>query len=262
MKRKHIYSFITIGLVCIFAVSCAKRAESESISTAVSPATINENLAKSAALFKDRTDLAKLREAVRLLAAARDPNQRNYEVEWKFAKYNYFLGKQTDNEKERDRAFEDGEQAGRIASRIAADKPDGFFWYAANLGEQSKISPVTVGAKSVDDIREAMQKVIAIDPKYQNSSAYDALAQVELSTAGMLGGKPEKAVEYLEQALKIEDDNSYIHLHLAEAYLATGKRDEAKKQLEFVLKMKPNPEYLPEYQETAEKAKKMLESKF
>ena len=66
-----------------------------------------------------------------------------------------------------------------------------------------------------------------------------------------------------EQGLKAAvEDNSYLHLHLGEAYLAVGKKDDAKKQLEFVLKMKPNPDFMPEYNESVTKAKKLLETKF
>jgi tetratricopeptide (TPR) repeat protein len=242
--------------------SCAKKVETESVEPPANAALIGETLTKCDLLFKERSDLAKLREAVKSLSSVRNPDARNYEVEWKFAKFNYFLGKLSTDEKEKEKAFEDGVQAGRIASRLEPNKADGYFWYGANLGEQAKQSPVTVGVKSIDDIKQAMNKVLEIDPKYQNASAYDALAQVELSTAGLMGGKPERAVEYLEQGLKIEDDNTYLHLHLAEAYLAVGKKDEAKKQLDFLLKMKPNPDYLPEHKETVEKAKKLLETKF
>ena len=262
MALHRFYRFITIALLSFSLISCASKVDTESVAPPANSALIGETVTKCDALFKERADLAKLREAVKQLDSVRNPDARNYEVEWKFAKYNFFLGKHSADEKEKEKAFADGVAAGRIASRIEPNKADGYFWYAANLGEQSKLSPVTVGVKSVDDIRQAMTKVIEIDPQYQNASAYDGLAQLELSTAGLMGGKPEKAVEYLQQGLKIEDDNSYLHLHLAEAYLATGKKDEAKKQLEYVLKMKPNPDYVPEHTETVEKAKKMLETKF
>lgn len=262
MTKTSFYRFITISMFAFTLVSCASKAESESISNPVDSALISEMLTKSETLFRQRADLEKLREAVKTLGAVRNPDRRNYEIEWKFAKYSYFLGKRLENEKEKEKAFEDGKQAGRIASRIASDKPDGYFWYAANLGEQAKLSPVTVGLKSVDDIKEAMNKVIEIQPDYQSASAYDALAQVELNTAGLMGGKPEKAVEYLEKALTVNKENTYLYLHLAEAYIAVGKKPEAKKQLEYLLKMKPNPDYLPEYNETTEKAKKLLDTKF
>ncbi len=262
MTTNRFYRFITIAFLSFSLVSCASKAESESVIAPENTALIGETLTKCDTLFKEREDLAKLREAVKSLAAVRNPDRRNYEVEWKFAKYNYFLGKHTTDQKEKEKVFEDGKKAGQIASRLETNKPEGYFWYAANLGEQAKISPVTVGVKSLDDIKEAMNKVVEIQPDYQSASAYDALAQVELNTAGLMGGKPEKAVEYLEKALTINKENTYLYLHLAEAYIATGKKDEAKKQLEYLLKMKPNPDYMPEYNESIAKAKKLLETKF
>ncbi len=49
---------------------------------------------------------------------------------------------------------------------------------------------------------------------------------------------------------------------MAEALLALKKPAEAKKHLDYVLQMKPHPEYLPEYEQQVAKVKKMLESKF
>lgn len=259
--RKQIYSFITIFLACFLLGNCAKKAETESSANLMNAAQTAEILAQSDNLFRERADTAKLREAVKLLASARNPESRNYETEWKFAKYNFFLGKQTTDAAESEKAFADGVSAGAIASRMELNKPDGHFWYAANLGEQAKKSPVTVGLKSIGDIRDAMNRVIEIDPKYQGASAFDALAQIELATR-ITGGKAERAVEYLEKALEYEKENTYIYLHLAEAYLAVGKKAEAKKQLETLLKMKENPEYAVEYRETTDKAKKLLETKF
>ncbi len=129
------------------------------------------------------------------------------------------------------------------------------------MGEQAKRSPITVGIKSTGEIRELMNKVIEIQPNYQGASAFDALAQLELATR-ITGGKAEKAVEYLEKGIEYDKENGYLHLHLAEAYLAVGKDAEAKKKLEYVLKMKMNPEFEIEHIEIQNAAKKMLDSKF
>ncbi len=260
--QKHLYSFITIALISLFALSCSQNAAPEEISVApANPALISESIAKSDALFGQREDVAKLREAVQTLAKVRSPDARNFEVEWKYAMYNYFLGKQLTDDKESDTAFTNGKEAAQIAERLAPDKPDGYFWYAANLGEQSDRSPVTVGIKSINDIRSAMQKVIEIQPDYQGASAYDALGQLELETE-VMGGDPKKAVEYLEKGIAVEKDNSYLRLHLAQAYLEVGRKADAKKQLEYILQMQPLPDYALEYKETADEAKKLLETKF
>jgi tetratricopeptide (TPR) repeat protein len=261
MRKHKFYTLITIVSAAILLASCASDAGSESAASPVNAVSTAEIVAQAEALFRERQNTAKLREAVALLGKARNPDKRDYEIEWQFARFNYFLGKQTENEKEAAEAFEKCKQAGRIAARIEPNKPEGHFWFAANLGEQAKESPVTVGIKSVDDIREAMNKVIELQPDYQGASAYDALAQIELTT-GLFGGKAEKAIEYLEKALELEKQNAYIYLHLAEAYLATGRRAEAKKHLQHILQMKPAPEYAFEYKEVSEKAKKLLGTRF
>jgi len=261
MRKDKFYSLITIVSISILLAACASKVETGSTVTQNNSVPPAETIAQVETLFRQREDISKLREAVKLLAEARNPDNRSYEIEWQFARFNYFLGKQTDNGKEAEEAFENGVQAGRIASRIEINKPEGHFWYAATLGEQAKKSPVTVGIKSVDDIREAMNKVIEIQPDYQGASAYVALAQVELTT-GLFGGKPEKAVEYLEKAHELEKDNAYIYLHLAEAYLAVDRKSDAKKQIEYLLKMKPKPDYNFEYKEASDKARKLLETRF
>ncbi len=261
MKIHNFYSLLTIGLLSIFIVSCASQAEIAEPSTPVNANLIAENIAQTDKQCRQHEDLANLRQCVELLAQARNPDDRNFEVEWKYAKYNYFLGEQIENDKESAKYLEDGENAGQIASRIEPDKPEGYFWYAANLGEQARRSPLTKGLASIDDIRTAMNKVIEMQPDYQGASAYDALAQIELST-GLAGGKPEKAVEYLEKAITIDNDNSFLHLHLGEAYLAANRKADAKKQFEFVMNMKPNPDYINEYNESITDAKKYLKTRF
>lgn len=261
MTKSRFYSLITIVFAAFLLVSCAAKAEIETAKPKFSDEEIKTALTKADELFVVREDVSKLREAVQTLSKVRDADQRNFEVEWKFARANYFLSKQTDSEEEAEKFLKDGANAGIIASRIAPEKPDGHFWYGANLGEQARRSPVTVGLKAVADIKDTMNKVIAIDPKYQGASAFDALAQIELQT-GMIGGKPEKAIEYLEKALTLENDNTYLHLHLAEAYLAVGKKAEAKKHLDYLLQMKPQTGYAVEYKETTDKAKDILEKRF
>lgn len=261
MKISKFYTLITIGIISILLASCSSKVETVEPTAQSNDNLISETIANTDKLCQKHEDLSKMRECVNLLARVRNPETRNYEVEWKFAKYNYFLGKQTENDGESQKFLEAGEEAGKIASKVAPDKPEGYFWYGANLGEQAKRAPLTKGLTSIDDIRTAMNKVIEIEPDYQDASAYDALAQIELST-GLVGGKPEKAVEYLEKAIALESDNSYLRLHLGQAYLAVNRKDDAKKQLEYVLNMKPNPDFLPEYNESVEEAKKLLKTRF
>ena len=261
MKTLKVTILSTIVITLCLQFGCTTTDAIEPTGPTVTPELIASSLMQSEALVKQREDVAKLREAVNTLRKARDYKQRNFEVEWKFAKFNYFLGKQSTDEKESNSAFEDGRDAAKNAVTLDPQKPEGHFWFGANLGELSKKNMLTVGIKSLPDVRAAMEKVVEIQPGYQNSSAYDVLGQIELETR-MVGGKAEKAVEFFEKALETEKDNMNLHLHLAEAYLALKKEGEARKQLDKVLSMKHNPEFLIECREAVEKAKKLIATKF
>jgi tetratricopeptide (TPR) repeat protein len=259
MKQLKLFSFLLFA-VFIFT-SCATETDATEDVKPKETVPAAELLKQSETLFAQRKDVNKLREAVKTITRARNSDKRDFEVEWKFAKYNYFLSKQVTDEKEAEKLLKEGYAAAIIASRLEPNKPDGYFWYSACLGEQSRRSPITVGIKAVSEIQTGMNKVIQIDPKYQGASAFDGLAQVELKTT-LVGGKPEKAVELLEKALEYDKGNGYIYLHLAEAYLAVKKDAEAKKQLDFVLKMKLIPEFEVEHAEIQAAAKKLLDTKF
>ncbi len=261
MEKPKLYILIAIVITLCLHNACSEADGTEQVRPQASPEAIAFAVGQSDALFKQREDITKLRDAISLLSSARGPGQRTFEVEWKFAKYNYFLGKQATDKDEAEAAFTKGRDAGKMASELDPNKAAGHFWYGANLGELSRINVVTVGLPSMGTLKDTMNKVIELEPTYQNSSAYDVLALVELETR-LYGGKAEKAVELLETALKNEKENMNLHLHLAQAYLATKKDGEARKQLETLLSMKPDPNYMPEYRDCVEKAKKMLQNKF
>ncbi len=261
MKTRNLYILITFVITWWALAGCSTKSPATDTHEKASHEAIQDALVDSENLFKQREDLDKLRTAIKTMAAVRDHDSRNYQVEWSFAKYNYFLGKFTASEDEAETALGLGRDAGKIASRIELQKPDGYFWYAANLGELSKRSPITVGLQSVDEIKEAMNKVLELQPDYQGASAYDALAQVELATR-LKGGDAQKAVNLLEKGQQIAPENSNIRLHLGEAYLAVKRDADARKELDFVLQMKPNPEFMPEYRECVDKAKKLIQTNF
>lgn len=241
--------------------ACNRTVEDETPPSENPNLPVAANLAKADELFKQREDIDKLRQARKLVAAVRQPDHHNFEVEWKLAKLSLFLGVRLTDEDGKEKIFEEGRDAGKYASRLQPNKPDGFFWYGANLAELAKMSPVTVGYTSVSDIRDAMNTVINLDPGYQGASAYDVLAQIELNTM-MFGGKAAKAIEYLQKGIEIKKDNSNLRIHLADAYLDDDKLDLAKQQLQYIVKMQPDPDYLPEHKENVAEARKLLATRF
>ena len=258
---KH-YNFLAIVITLCLLSGCSRTVESNYDAPKAASPNISEHLSQAESLFAERSDIGKLRGAVNTLAQARNPDQRNYEIEWKFAKYSYFLGMVEPIEKDAIAVFEKGRDAAKIAARVDPNRPDGHFWYAANLGELARISPVTVGIKSVDDIRESMNAVIAIEPNYQNASAFDALGQVEMATRTFKGGSTEKAIEFYQKGLELSPDNANLRLHLAEAFIAVRKVPDARKHLNALFNLTPNPLYEIEHKVAIEKGRALMAKNF
>ena len=217
-----------------------------------------QRIAEAEELYRQRDDLAKVRLGVALLRQARIADYGSYEAAWKSAKFNYYLAAHTDDEREREAAFREGIDTGKIAVQLQADKPDGHFWLAANYGGSAEHSTLA-GISSVEDIRREMETVLKIDEGYQGGSAYMGLGQLYLQAPRIMGGDYLKAIQYLEKGLKVGGDNAFLRLQLAEAYHAAKRDGDARKQIQFIQSMTPNPDYLPEYKEAVEKAKKLEE---
>lgn len=256
------YKFIAIVIILCLLGGCAEYVQTHEKASAISDAKISEGLAEAERLFNRRTETENLRNAVRAVSNIRNPDDRNFEVEWKFAKYSYFLGKAETDQSKAIEVFEKGRDAGRIATRLNKEAPDGYFWFGANLGELARLNPLTVGLKSVDEIREAMTKVVEIEPAYQGASAFDALGQLEMGTRLLKGGTAEKAVEFYEKGLSLAPDNSNIRVHLAEALIALRRDSEARKQLDAVISLKPNEEFVIEHAAAVKKARELLAKNF
>ncbi|HLM23925.1 MAG TPA: hypothetical protein VK274_02665, partial [Pyrinomonadaceae bacterium] len=53
-------------------------------------------------------------------------------------------------------------------------------------------------------------------------------------------------------------NNTLMRFHLAEAYEVNNRDAEAKKQIETLMAVTPDPKYAAEHKEAVEKAKKLL----
>ena len=85
-----------------------------------------------------------------------------------------------------------------------------------------------------------------------------ALGRLDLELPEWLGGDRQRALTILEKGLPYGPQNSMLRLQLAKAYLANKKPDDARKQLSFILAMKPTADYLPEYEQCASEARELL----
>jgi tetratricopeptide (TPR) repeat protein len=248
-----IFIVAAVGLATLCCASKTSEAPPASPGGNESPA---ELIAQADKLYAEREDLARLRTGITSLRRALAVERGNYEAAWRLAKFDYYLGAHTTDDRERDKAFRDGAEAGRAAVELQANKPEGHFWLGANYGGSAEHSALA-GLSSVDSIIEEMETVIKLDEGYQSGSAYMALGQVYLKAPGMLGGDEQKAVQNLEKGLRFGENNAFLRLRLAEAYVAVKRYDDARKQLDALNNIKPDPNYLPEYKEAVAAGEKL-----
>ena len=217
-----------------------------------------EKITEADTLYEGREDMNKARVAVASLRQARLADYGNYEAAWKLARASFYVGDRTDSGSERDDLFREGTDAGKAAVQLQPDKPEGHFWLGANYGGAAAHSTIA-NLSSFQDIKQEMEAVLKIDEGYQGYSAYLGLGRLYLQAPGVLGGDTNKAIEYLEKGIKLNPTHGLMRFHLAEAYEANTRDAEAKKQIEALMAITPDPKYAAEHKDAVEKAKKLLE---
>lgn len=213
-------------------------------------------IAESEQLYAERADLVKVRQAVVALRQAQAEHPTDYELAWRLAKFNYYLGAHSPDAQEQEKAFRDGIEAGKLAIQLKPDKPDGHFWLGANYGGNAKIS-VLASLSDVEDIKQEMEIVLKLDQGYQGGSAYMALGQVYMEAPRLFGGDLQKAVAYLEKGIKVGPNNALLRVRLAQAYAEAGRNEDARREIDSLMKMKATPGYEPEYSEAVTEARKL-----
>ncbi|HEX6189168.1 MAG TPA: TRAP transporter TatT component family protein [Pyrinomonadaceae bacterium] len=247
-KREILSKPAVLGAAVIFAATlwgCSTPAE-PAVSAPSTGRSAAESIAQADELYAQRADVMKVRQGLIALRQAAAEHATNYEVAWRVAKYNYYLGSHTTDETEQEKAFHDGTEAGKLAVKLNNDRPEGHFWLGANYGGNAEISTLA-GLAEIEDIKREMEAVLKIDESFQSGSAYMALGQVYLKAPRILGGDVGKAIEYLEKGLKFGPNNALLRLRLAEAYAEAKRIPDAHRELKILFESQPSPGYEPEH---------------
>ena len=252
---ESVCSLLAVGLACFALSACSARTEVQEATQDKAQAA--ELVAEADKLYAQRADLARTREGIVVLGRSLAADSGNYDAAWRLARLNYFLGAHTTDGTERGRAYDKGIEAGRRAVKLQDGKPEGHFWLGANLGGQAQQSALS-GLAAIDEIRSEMEKVIQLDEGFQGGSAYMALGQVDLEAPKMFGGDAKRAVEILEKNLRFGQNNALYRLRLAQAYLAVNRKEDARRELNTVLSLTPDPDFAPEYNDAVTEARKLL----
>jgi len=204
-------------------------------------------------LYKGRADLASARQAADLWEARLKANPRDFESAWKAARAMYWIGPREDKDAGR-RTLERGVAAGKQAAAISPDRPEGHFWTAANMGALAESYGMRQGLKYRGAIKDALERVLQIEPAFQQGSAYSALGRWYHMVPGLFGGSETKSEEYLRKALTYGPDSILTHFYLAETLFERSKDADAIEELKKTVAATRNPDFDPEDREFQAKA--------
>ncbi len=208
-------------------------------------------------LFGYGADLARERQVLGILESALNSDTNNYQLLWRATRSYYFVGNlTTDNTKSR--YYEQGIAAGQRAIAASADGVEGHFWLGATYGAYAREKGAFKALGTVGKVRAEMETVIRLNPRYEDARGYLALGELDRQLPHLLGGNDKRAVQYLEDGLRIAPNNLEIKFALAQAYKDAGRKDDAKKQLQELLQMQPRGPRAHESRATQEKARELL----
>jgi tetratricopeptide (TPR) repeat protein len=204
-------------------------------------------------LYKGRANLASARQALDLWEARLKANPRDFESAWKAARAMYWIGPREEKDAGR-RTLERGVAAGKQAAAISPDRPEGHFWTAANMGALAESYGMRQGLKYRGAIKDALERVLQIEPAFQQGSAYSALGRWYHMVPGLFGGSETKSEEYLRKALTYGPDSILTHFYLAETLFERSKDADAIEELKKTVAATRNPDFDPEDREFQAKA--------
>lgn len=208
-----------------------------------------------------RWNIQNVQKGLALLRKDVQQNPNDYEGWWRIAEFTSYLARHDDGPVEMNE-LEEGIDAGKKATALAPGRPEGHFWLGADYGLYAQEKSLLQALHYVDKIRSEMEAVEKIDPDYNQCGAERTLARVDYEAPFFKGGDKQQSVALLQDALKKCPNGSMTMLYLAESLLAVGRKDEARAQLENLLKLCPDPIYGPEEEQNKAEARELLAKKF
>ena len=144
------------------------------------------------------------------------------------------------------------------------DSPAIRYWYLVNLGSWAQVYGILTAAREgvADLMKIHSEKIIELDPKYQDGGGYFMLGAVHYKSPYIpfLLSWPDndEAIKYLQLALNTGEATLNQKVYLAKSIKKDGQINNAKKLLEEVINSKPDSTNLIEELDDIDEALQLL----
>lgn len=130
-------------------------------------------------------------------------------------------------------AYARGRELGERAIELAPKNHDAHLWYAINTGRWGQTKGIMRSLFLLPTVRRELDIMFELDPK--SVRAHSLAGNVLLEVPGLFGGDKEKAEEHFKKGLAIDPKFTVLRVDLARVYIATGRSDEARRELQRVI---------------------------
>jgi tetratricopeptide (TPR) repeat protein len=236
-SRKALFGLLSVVILSVSAL----------LAQAQTPAPAGSTLiGESDALYVERADLAKAKDALAKLEQALAANEDAYSANWRMARLCYWIGDHTPTNDAKKPIFQKGIDYAKKAIELGPDKPDGHFWLGVNYGVYGEAKGKLKSLSLVKPIKAEMNRVIEIDPTYDHGGADRVLGRVYHEVPGIAGGSEKKSLEHLLKAVEYGPRVGLNLLYIADTYESLDRVEDARKALQTIVDMEPMPDLIPE----------------
>ena len=198
-------------------------------------------------------------------AALLSPNSEKDAALYLLKSYYYKAEFAVQNRNEKKKVFNEGKALGEKYIEKYPTSAEFRYWYLVNLGSWAQVYGILTAAREgVSDLmRTHSEKIIELDPEYQNGGGYFMLGAVHFKSPYIpfLLSWPDNddAIKYLQ--LSVDTGNAEMNQknYLARALSKDGQDKKARALLEEVLKTKPSTATLVEDLDDIKEARQLLE---
>jgi len=223
--------------------------------------TPEELIAEGDELYSEMQNMETAQEALTKYRTALNEIEDKYGAYWKMARIHYYIGTHTDSKKEKKVIFSQGIYYAKKAIELEPEKPDAYYWLGVNYGVYGEARGVMKSLFLVDDIKEAMNKVIELDRMYEDGGPDRVLGRVYFKVPGIAGGSKDKSLEHLLKSKEIGPEDALTRVYLADTYLALKEVEKARAELDYVLNLEDDPRWVTGIEDTKQEARELLKSK-
>ena len=206
-------------------------------------------------LYSQRQRIENVRASIEVLGSA---GGNEYEIRWRLGRALFFLGQEAPD---RDSALANHSRGVIACEQAVAASPkrvEGHFWLAVNLALAAQMHRRVPGIRKVRRAMRELQLAIQIDSSYHGAGPLRVLARLQHKVPRWLGGGPGRARANYKAAINLAPENTVTRIYFAELLLESGEWDLGREQLEFVLNVSGDPDWVFEVERDKRIAKEML----